>query len=83
MIAGWGRIGESKPTSGKLRSTKVPVMSEESCQKAGYKENRITENMLCAGYDQGKIDACQGDSGGPMLVETEKGFLEIAGKFYA
>lgn len=80
LIAGWGRVSESKPTSGKLRSTKVPIMSDESCQKVGYKENRITENMMCAGYPEGKIDACQGDSGGPMLIETEKDFLEIAGK---
>lgn len=73
-------MGETKPTSGKLRSTIVPVMSDEECGKAGYKENRITENMMCAGYEEGKIDACQGDSGGPMMVEAHHGFLEIAGK---
>lgn len=41
--------------------------------------SRITDNMICAGYEKGKKDACQGDSGGPMVVETKKGNFEIAG----
>ncbi|NXN77366.1 ACRO protein, partial [Bombycilla garrulus] len=24
---------------------------------------------LCAGYEQGLIDACQGDSGGPLMCQ--------------
>jgi len=81
IIVGWGRIGENQPTSGKMRVATVPVISEEECAQAGYKESRVTPNMMCAGYDKGKIDACQGDSGGPMVIDTQKGFLEIAGKF--
>ena len=82
IIAGWGRIEETKPTSSKLRQVKVPILSNEACRKLGYMKNRITDNMLCAGYEKGAKDACQGDSGGPMVIETKKGNFEVAGKSF-
>lgn len=56
---GWGRTGESTPVSDELRKVNLPVLSQEECDKAGYAENRITENMFCAGYLlEGARDAC-------------------------
>ncbi|XP_066998945.1 venom protease [Anabrus simplex] len=79
IVTGWGRIEERKPTSNMLRKVAVPIISMDRCRRAGYPRHRITENMICAGYPQGKQDACQGDSGGPMHIDTEKGGLEVIG----
>ncbi|XP_063244258.1 uncharacterized protein LOC134543278 [Bacillus rossius redtenbacheri] len=79
VVAGWGRVEEKKPTSGMLRKVAVPIMTEEECKAAGYNETRITQNMICAGYSEGKKDACQGDSGGPLHIDGEKGSLEVVG----
>ncbi|KAK6627829.1 hypothetical protein RUM44_010308 [Polyplax serrata] len=79
IIAGWGRVEETRPTSNKLRQVKVPIISNEACRNLGYQATRITDNMICAGFENGGKDACQGDSGGPMVVEMKKGHFEVAG----
>lgn len=79
IIAGWGRTDEKLPPSQILREVVVPVWSQEQCMEAGYGNKRITGNMMCAGYHDGKKDACQGDSGGPMHIEGATGSMEIVG----
>lgn len=59
-VSGWGRTGESKPPSNEMRKVDVPIMSVEDCRKnSGYTPNRITDNMMCAGYNTGQKDSCQ------------------------
>lgn len=57
-VVGWGRTGENKPVSDELRKVNVPILSQEECDQAGYQKNRLTDNMFCAGYLDGKRDAC-------------------------
>ncbi|XP_008472755.1 venom protease-like [Diaphorina citri] len=78
IVAGWGRLDERKPTANSLRKVEVPILSEEECKSAGYSASRITNNMLCAGYAEGKRDSCQGDSGGPLQIAVARpGKMEV------
>uniref|UniRef100_UPI00398EC111 plasma kallikrein-like n=1 Tax=Pristiophorus japonicus TaxID=55135 RepID=UPI00398EC111 len=64
---GWG-VTESGQLSQILMKAHVPILNHETCQ-SDYSEHNITDQMLCAGYQEGKIDSCQGDSGGPLVCE--------------
>jgi Trypsin len=59
IVAGWGRLGEKRSTAIELMKVSVPMMTMENCRKSGYGATRITDNMVCAGYPEGKKDACQ------------------------
>ena len=68
MVAGWGVTAEGVGAD-VLQRAQVPLVDTATCRKF-YAEYNITvaEHTLCAGYEQGGIDACTGDSGGPLLV---------------
>lgn len=49
-----------------FQNVKLPIISREKCQQMFMKSGhvkKIHEYFLCAGYDEGKLDACEGDSG--------------------
>jgi secreted trypsin-like serine protease len=75
---GWGLTdpyGDESPE--KLRQVSLPIVSNARCRES-YGDEKITDNMVCAGYSQGGRDTCQGDSGGPLIVQ-EGNIWELAG----
>ncbi|TAN46780.1 MAG: trypsin-like serine protease [Methylococcaceae bacterium] len=75
-IAGWGSIDKAGNNyAEQLRETEVPIVSNATCQRAYGRLDKITGNMLCAGFKEGGRDSCQGDSGGPALVEINGRWL--------
>lgn len=66
---GWGADAEGATGTALLRSVNVPVQDRQTCQD-NYRNKTekpnlvITNNMWCAGREEGGKDSCQGDSGG-------------------
>ena len=65
-ITGWGATGEHSSTSNILMEAEVPVINRSVCAHETVYGEKITRNMMCAGFARGGIDTCQGDSGGPL-----------------
>lgn len=66
--------------SKKLRAVYVPIVNQSYCTEQ-YEEIewRVTDRMICAGYDEGLKDACNGDSGGPLVAFKGNGTPELIG----
>ncbi|KAL6703508.1 hypothetical protein ACN47E_009606 [Coniothyrium glycines] len=75
--AGWGTTtsgGSSLPAA--LRKVDVPIIGRTQC-RADYGTSRVTDAMICAGYDAGGRDSCQGDSGGPIVNTSTRTLLGV------
>ncbi|KAM4702888.1 mannan-binding lectin serine protease 2 [Rhinophrynus dorsalis] len=84
LVAGWG-ITERGVSSRKLRFVEVNIIEHSKCKaeylKMSSSKNQyiVTENMICAGLEEGKKDSCAGDSGGALAfmdVQSKKWFIE-------
>lgn len=58
-VTGWGATAESGAISQTLQEVTVPILSNADCRASKYPSQRITDNMLCAGYKEGSKDSCQ------------------------
>ncbi|XP_067412406.1 serine protease 55-like [Emydura macquarii macquarii] len=70
-VAGWGttEYGQER-VSGALREAGVLVVDWLRCM---WWMGALTQNMVCAGHEEGGRDACQGDSGGPLQCQAPQG----------
>uniref|UniRef100_A0A8P4KSE7 Peptidase S1 domain-containing protein n=1 Tax=Dicentrarchus labrax TaxID=13489 RepID=A0A8P4KSE7_DICLA len=71
-VSGWGTVAVNNPLPSpqRLQEVSVPIVSNSQCDAAYSGIRKITNNMMCAGLDEGGKDSCQGDSGGPLVSKN-------------
>jgi len=77
ITSGYGRFSEGGSSADHLQCVDVQKINHEKCKKNYALLNwQVTDQMVCAGVEEGGKDACQGDSGGPLcLIEDERCIL--------
>lgn len=81
-IAGWGVNTKENDQPEFLHQAEIPILSNEYCKTKHTSEKdyrSISDDMICAGYDDGGVDACNGDSGGPLMCQREDGSIFLPG----
>ncbi|XP_044870439.1 prostasin-like [Mauremys mutica] len=85
-VTGWGhtQYGGSLTAPQTLKEVQVPLIDRDACNtlfnNGSYPDDPpgidpIKQDMICAGYPEGKKDACQGDSGGPLACNLNSAWL--------
>ena len=68
---GWGLLSPGGISANILNEAQMPIVDNKKCgerNKDDLGESKVTENMLCAGYDSdSNVSGCHGDSGGPLV----------------
>jgi trypsin len=74
-VTGWGRTSEDPQgtISNELLKANLPYIEAAACNAPDAYNGAIRPGMICAGYDEGGVDACQGDSGGPLVYRGPDG----------
>lgn len=63
-VSGWGKA-ENDTRPEKLRAVEVKLVNQKTCEKNYNTDKvkfRISPQMICAGWEEGVMDACSGDS---------------------
>jgi len=83
VLTGWGREWDHGTLANQLREVTLPVVSNAVCMdwyaKSGSRQLIPDTTFLCAGYEQGQMDACSGDSGGPLVSFRADRRAEVIG----
>ncbi|XP_071989123.1 transmembrane protease serine 12 isoform X1 [Engystomops pustulosus] len=67
FITGWGTTSFGGKTSDMLQEAEIDRIPTFLCNSSGWYNGLLTDNMICAGFEDGGVDTCQGDSGGPFV----------------
>ena len=69
--------------SSQLEMVELPIISNTECMdwynRSGSRQFIPEHTFLCAGWEEGAMDACSGDSGGPLVVTRGDGRAEVIG----
>ena len=60
--------GGSNPEE--LQQVMVPIIGTDTCNLEDWYDNKITENMVCAGYEEGGRDSCQVSKTRLLIMST-------------
>jgi trypsin len=72
--AGWGTLSSGSSSLPRiLQKVEVPLVSQKNCNLPTAYDGKVSDRMICAGYQQGGKDSCQGDSGGPLYMQRASG----------
>lgn len=66
-VSGWGLSFDITADPFALRAVSVPKVDQDECKKLLAGSYTVTDQMICAGYEEGGRDACVGDTGGPLV----------------
>lgn len=70
-VTGWGHTQWRGTKPDILREAKVKLVHEDTCNAEKSYGGAIHNRALCAGFEEGGVDACQYDSGGPLACQHE------------
>ncbi|XP_062957153.1 serine protease 41-like [Cynocephalus volans] len=76
-VTGWGDISENYtllPPSYNLQEVQLTILNNTRCNylfKQPFSRGIIPDSMVCAGAEDGSVDACKGDSGGPLVCDKD------------
>ncbi|XP_012790876.2 transmembrane protease serine 11B-like protein [Sorex araneus] len=79
VVTGWGALSYEGEYPVLLQKAPVKIIDTAICNAEEAYGGMVEDEMLCAGYIEGNIDACHGDSGGPLVHPNSRNIWYLVG----